>query len=241
MESFKKGAAQPHVYPDDIKNIPIPLAPTDIQEKIISECEKTDEEYLLLKANIEKCKKTIDDLFKNKQSNTIDMRLDNKDKFKLSIGSRVLKSELIDDGRIPVISANVNEIFGKIDKEIIDDYSSPYILWGIDGDWMVRYLEKGIRFYPTDHCGYIKVLDDNINPLYLSKIIEIEGKKQRFSRSNRASTDRVSSLVIKLPSKDIQNEIAKQVKELTEKITKTEELLHDYENKKTKIIEKYLK
>lgn len=241
MESFKKGAAQPHVYPDDIKNIPIPLAPTDIQEKIISECEKTDEEYLLLKANIEKCKKTIDDLFKNKQSNTIDMRLDNKDKFKLSIGSRVLKSELIDDGRIPVISANVNEIFGKIDKEIIDDYSSPYILWGIDGDWMIRYLEKGIRFYPTDHCGYIKVLDDNINPLYLSKIIEIEGKKQRFSRSNRASTDRVSSLVIKLPSKDIQNEIAKQVKELTEKITKTEELLHNYENKKTKIIEKYLK
>ena len=106
----------------------------------------------------------------------------------------MLKNELSNTGSIPVISANVNEEFGKINKEIIEDYSSPYILWGIDGDWMVNYLDKGIKFYPTDHCGYLKVIDKNINPLYLAKMVEIEGSKQRFSRSNRASIERVSSL-----------------------------------------------
>ena len=75
------------------------------------------------------------------------MRLDNKDKFKLSIGSRVLKSELIDDGRIPVISANVNEIFGKkLTKKLLMITHHHIYYGGIDGDWMVRYLEKGIRF-----------------------------------------------------------------------------------------------
>ena len=99
-------------------------------------------------------------------SNNLSIRLDNPHKFKLSIGNRVLKSELKEDGIIPVISANVKEYFGKINDEIITDYSKPYILWGIDGDWMVNYLEKGIKFYPTDHCGYIQVLDDNIKNLF---------------------------------------------------------------------------
>jgi len=45
MKSLKKGAAQPHVYPEDIKNIPIPIIPVKLQEKIVSKCEKIDEEY----------------------------------------------------------------------------------------------------------------------------------------------------------------------------------------------------
>jgi len=33
------------VYPEDIKNIPIPIIPVKLQEKIVSKCEKIDEEY----------------------------------------------------------------------------------------------------------------------------------------------------------------------------------------------------
>lgn len=76
---------------------------------------------------------------------------------------------------------------------------------------MVNYLDKGIKFYPTDHCGYLKVIDKNINPLYLAKMVEIEGSKQRFSRSNRASIERVSSMIINLPNIEIQNKIAESI------------------------------
>lgn len=174
------------------------------------------------------------------QSSSNDVRLSDSTKFKLSIGDRVLKNELKEDGLIPVISANVNEIFGKVDKEMIDDYSSPYILWGIDGDWMVNYLDTGIKFYPTDHCGYIQIIDNNINPIYFAKVLEIEGNKQRFSRSNRASIDRVSSLIIRLPDINIQNNIAKQIQDLVKKINSLENLLSEYDNKKKEVVEKIL-
>ena len=127
-----------------------------------------------------------------------------------------------------------------VNDEIITDYSKPYILWGIDGDWMVNYLEKGIKFYPTDHCGYIQVLDDNINPIYFAKALEAEGAKQRFSRSNRASTDRISSLVVKLPDIKIQNQIAETMLNLESKIKELEIKLNTYEGRKKEVVEKYL-
>ena len=135
MESFKKGVAQPHVYPDDIKNIPIPIVPEEIQKKIVNECEKIDKELEVAQKSILDLKNQIEKVFNEgiQSSNLSKVRLDDTNKFKLSIGSRVLKTELKEDGSIPVISANVNVIFGKIDKEIITDYSTPYVLWGIDG------------------------------------------------------------------------------------------------------------
>lgn len=224
-------------------NISIPIPPIEIQKKIILECEKIDEEYSKTETSIEKCKEKIERVFvKGEQSsNTITVKLSDTNRFKLSIGNRVLKKELSNTGNIPVISANVNEEFGKINKEIIDDYSLPYILWGIDGDWMVNYLDKGIKFYPTDHCGYLKVMDENINPLFLAKIIEIEGNKQKFSRSNRASIERVSSIIINLPSIKVQNKIAESIKSLNSYVNEMKSKLHQLDSSKRQVIDKYIK
>lgn len=222
------------------QNIPVP--PIEIQEAIVNECQKIDDEYFETLTNIEKYKNEVmQNFILGKENLSItDVRLDDKNKFKLSIGNRVLKSELKEDGIIPVISANVKENFGMVNGEIITDYSKPYILWGIDGDWMVNYLEKGIKFYPTDHCGYIQILDDNINPIYFAKALEAEGAKQRFSRSNRASTDRISSLVVKLPNIKIQNQIAETILNLESKIKELETKLNTYDDRKKEVVEKYL-
>lgn len=224
-------------------NISIPVPPIDVQEKIISECEKIDEEYSKIRMSIEEYKSKIEQVFVEggQSSSSFTVRLSDSDRFKLSIGNRVLKNELSNTGNIPVISANVNEEFGKINKEIIEDYSSPYILWGIDGDWMVNYLDKGIKFYPTDHCGYLKVIDKNINPLYLAKMIEIEGSKKRFSRSNRASIERVSSMIINLPNIEIQNKIAESINEFNNCIKEMELKLKQLDLTKKEVIDKYIK
>ena len=51
--SFAKGAAQPHVYPDDIKNLDIPDIDKELQEKIVDECNILDQEYETSRMSIE--------------------------------------------------------------------------------------------------------------------------------------------------------------------------------------------
>lgn len=158
----------------------------------------------------------------------------------MKIGNRVLTTDLDKNGSIDVISANVNESFGKINKEIIKDYSKQYILWGIDGDWVVRTTGIGEKFYPTDHCGYIEVLDERINPKYLAKLLEKEGLNLRFSRTNRASIDRVSNIKMSLPEIEEQNKIVNQLIKFENKIQDIEIKLSELNQQKIDIVNKIL-
>ena len=88
-------------------------------------------------------------------------RLSDKTTFDLSIGNRVLSDEVVSDGSIPIYSANVFEEFGRINKQNITDFSLPSIIWGIDGDWMVNIIPKNQPFYPTDHCGVLRIKNNN--------------------------------------------------------------------------------
>ncbi len=174
------------------------------------------------------------------QSSNSIFKLNDSNLFKLSIGNRILSTELDENGTVDVISANINESFGKINKEIIDDYSHQYILWGIDGDWMVRTTNIGEKFYPTDHCGYIKILTDDINPKYLAKMIENEGHNLRFSRTNRASIERVSNIKISLPNIEEQNRIITHVVDIENKIFELENKLFEFNQEKEKIVKNIL-
>ena len=42
-------------------------------------------------------------------------------------------------------------------KKNMKDYSRPSVIWGIDGDWMVNIIPAGVPFYPTDHCGVLRI------------------------------------------------------------------------------------
>ena len=127
-------------------------------------------------------------------------RLSDKNYFDLSIGNRVLSDEVVENGTIPIYSANVFEEFGRIDKQNIKDFSVPSILWGIDGDWMVNIIPADKPFYPTDHCGVLRIKTDDILPKYMALALQVEGEFERFCRSNRASTQRISNLIIQVPS-----------------------------------------
>lgn len=58
-----KGAAQPHVYPDDIKKFNIPEVPIDIQQKIIDECVKLEDKYKNTRMKIEEYRLQIQKIF----------------------------------------------------------------------------------------------------------------------------------------------------------------------------------
>lgn len=163
------------------------------------------------------------------------IRLNDTSKFELSIGRRILSSEVSDNAQYPVYSANVKEPFGKIDKLLITDFSLDSVLWGIDGDWMVSYVPKNTEFYPTDHCGVLRVLDKDIEPYYVALALEMVGNAYGFSRTYRASTERVSAVQIPLPPKDVQSKLVKKCRKIDEEYNSSRMSIETYRQKITDV------
>ena len=167
-------------------------------------------------------------------------RLSDKNFFDLSIGNRVLSDEVVENGSIPIYSANVFEEFGRIDKQNITDFSVPSILWGIDGDWMVNIMPADKPFYPTDHCGVLRIKTDDILPKYMALALQVEGEFERFSRSNRASTQRIANLIIQVPSVSEQQKIVDEIEAIDKRIADEQAIISEQSAKvKSKFVEMF--
>ena len=240
----KTGLKMPRGDKKVIPNFLIPKAPrVEVQRKIVEECQEQDNDYINASSRIIEIEKEIEELMRQSQmkaNNSIS--LNRADLFEISIGRRVLKSEIVKDGVYDVYSANVFEPFGKTRHSVLDDFSKPSVLWGIDGDWMVNYRDAEKPFNPTDHCGVIRVLDETVvNPQYLVYPLLKAGEVERFSRSNRASTERVKALSIMLPDINTQNEVAQQLVSMEKEIAKLKNKMEDCILKKQSILDIYLK
>ena len=245
LEELSDGSSgQVELALDTIKGIKIPLPPMSVQERIVQECGEIDEELTALHTVIREGRAEIASLFTDLDAagsrEQHRFSLSDRGKFSVGIGQRVLASELIPGGKVPVFSANVFEPFGHVDKLLTEDFSRDSILWGIDGDWMVNYYPKDQAFYPTDHCGVLRVLTDEINPRYMAWILEKEGEKLNFSRSYRASIDRIQGITFAAPAISLQNDAAAKVIDLERRIAGAEQTLKGLSGKKSEIIASYI-
>ncbi len=227
------------------REIPIPIPPIEIQKEIISQIEKLEEKYQNSRMEIEEYRKEIKKIFKSLDvieeisdgGGYLKIKLSSSD-FIISIGKRVLNKELSETG-IPVYSSNVFEPFGFIDKDILQDFSKPSVIWGIDGDWMVNSIPQNVPFYPTDHIGVIRLNTDKINYRYLAYKLQKEGEREGFSRSYRASMNQIKKISITVPSINKQNEAIKRIEEFESKIILEEDkILKIQEEIKKVLIEK---
>lgn len=241
-KDYFKGQGLKHLQKDDLKlSIKMPLLDETVQKEIIEKCENIDKQYSKKYAEIDNINEEIKKLyistklFENKKIN-----LGDNTNFNISIGKRVLMKNIVDDG-IPVISANVNQIFGYIEDEILNDYTMPSIIWGLDGDWMVNYVVENHKFYPTDHCGVMRINSNEINPLYFMFKLEELGKNEGFNRTNRPSMDRIKSLSCYIPDIKIQNDFADKVSKLKMKVTLINKNINQAFEDKKNILDSYLK
>lgn len=238
------GVARLNLSQGIIQNSSIPLPPIDVQEQIINDCRAIDDEVEAAKENINNLEQNINQAISDSlkyASNSF--RLSDSDKFYTAIGKRVLSNEIQDTYSpelIPVYSANVLKPFGYINQAFFEDYNLASVLWGIDGDWMVNYLPANQPFFPTDHCGIIRVQTDQVNPKYLAKLLDKAGEDERFSRHHRASTERVSNLTLSFPNIEIQNQVCKEIEQMESKIAKSQAIIDVSVDKKHAIIESYL-
>ena len=242
---LQKGSAQPHVYPDDLKLIQIPNVDEKIQAQIVSECEKVDEEYNKSRMTVEEYKKKIAEVFERleviSRTGGVKLRLSDSYRFDIQIGKRVLNSEVNQAFNIPVYSANVFEPFGMTNKLLIEDFSKDSILWGIDGDWMVNVIPANTPFYPTDHCGILRIKTDDILPKYMAHLLKVEGEKAGFKRSYRASIDRIESLSVHVAPVDEQKKAIKEIETYEAEISKAKVVMSTCTERKKKILDKWLK
>lgn len=225
--------------------VKIPLPPLDIQNQIVYECEKVDEEYNNSRMTVEEYKKKIAEVFERleviSRHGGIIFRLSNSYIFNISIGRRILNSEVSPNYNIPVYSANVFEPFGMIDKLLIEDFSKDSVLWGIDGDWMVNVIPANNPFYPTDHCGVLRIKTDDILPKYMAHLLEEEGKKAGFKRSYRASIDRIEALSVQVAPIEEQKKAISAIETYEAEISKAKAVMQGCAERKKKILEKWLK
>lgn len=151
--------------------------------------------------------------------------LGNEDFFSLQIGKRVLKKDLINsNGTIPLYSANVSEPIGYLNKSNLNRFSHDYILWGIDGNFEVNSMSRGIEFATTDHCGTIEIINESINYMYLIYQLNIIKSKYGFDRSLRPSLTKMKEVMIKFPVKENGELDYDKQKELAEKFIKVNNL-----------------
>ena len=222
----------------------IPIPPIEIQTQVIEDCNKVDAEFAQTRMTVETYRQKIAEVFERLQVADISkwggVKLLDNQTFTISIGKRVISNEMNDAYDIPVYSANVKEPFGMIDKLLIDDFSRGSVLWGIDGDWMVNYIPAGIKFYPTDHCGVLRVDETKMNPHFVMFMLDAAGKQAAFNRSNRASIDRIKSLSIPNVPLEIQNKVMAEVEEYEAIIAEAQAKMIKCAEHKKQILKKYI-
>lgn len=239
MMSGIKGLKMPRGDKKSISTFPFPLPPISVQEQVVDACAAVDTDCAKAKAEMARSKAKIATLFASSQTASLKaFKLSDKNRFSVQIGRRVLGTQVSSEHSIPVFSANVFEPFGNIEKPLktLTDFGVDSVLWGIDGDWMVSFMSKGQAFYPTDHCGVLRVKTGDILPRYLVHALEEAGKAAGFKRSYRASIDRIEALTVFLPSLAEQKRIVEAVEKEEAAISAAKQVLATAADRKRAIL-----
>ena len=240
---LRSGIARLNLSQEKIRNFRIPVPPLNIQQQIVAECEAVDKAVEQAQTDIQNAQQAIADAFATAaQAAHREVRLANVELFDIFIGKRVLKSQITSDtSATPVYSANVLSPFGYTSNAFIQDFSCASVLWGIDGDWMVNLIPANAPFYPTDHCGVVRVkAGADIHPRYLAMALEQEGRRVRFSRSNRAKTEAIRSLKLLIPDLDLQQNLDTVATQAEAAIAAAQTIIDAAPAQKQAILQNYL-
>ena len=100
-------------------------------------------------------------------------------------------------------------------------------------------MPKNNKFYPTDHCGVLRVKTKVINSYYLAIVLDIVGLQYRFSRTNRASIDRIKEVKLPMPPIPIQNQVAEACQAIDREFSSSRMTIDEYREKIKEIFMNY--
>lgn len=254
-----RGAAQPHVYASDLKNMQIPLPPLDIQKQIVAECEKVDAECEKARKEIEVQQNAIDVIVNSvHESSAYPIMAIAEIADSVEYGSSA-KSEK--QGKVAVIRMG-NIQHGRIDwGDLVysnnDDEINKYLLKRNDvlfnrtnSPELVGKCGIYLGEHPAIFAGYlirINYRSEMINPRYLCHILNSKKVREHgfsvMSKSvNQANINGslLKQYQIPVPTVEEQNRIIAQIEIAEKKIADAQIVLSAAQKQKKDILNKWL-
>lgn len=246
---LQKGAAQPHVYPDDVSKLLIPNIDENIQNSIVKECEKIDLDCQNAKNEIENCENQIAEIMKN---------VKNEKKNLGEIGTirmckRIMKNETNSDGGIPFFKIGT---FGKkadvyISEKKFVEYKKKYpypkkgeILISAAGTLGRCVVFDGEPAYFQDSNIVWVENDEKIvkNDYLYYSLNFVDWKKYATEGSviPRIYNEKLRSVELIVPPLSEQQKIVAKISELEQKISAAKSVIAASPAKKSAVLKSWL-
>ncbi len=231
---LQRGAAQPHVYPDDIRQIPIPNIDRNIQQQIIDECAKVDEEYNTSRMTIEDYKSRIASVFADlhivtqRELNTYLQKI-------IGATSKVPTAQIFASGDYPVITQEESSFIVGYTSNIVPITDVPLIVFG-DHSCTFKYVD--FPFVRGADGTQLLKPDKSIDTKFLYYYLQQTKIKNadRYERHYKYLKD------ILIPVIDIeqQHQIVAQIEEYEKAIAAARSTMDTCAARKAQILQKYL-
>ena len=234
--AFQKGAGQPHVYPEDIKQILVPNITEDIQRQIVSECEKIDEEYANAQKLIEERKSQISEAMQNVKGETRKL----KDVCQMKAGKFVAAQDIFaeqEEGMYPCYGGNGLRGYTR-------DYTHDgiYPLIGRQGALCGNVCLAKDKFHATEHAVVVTPNSD-IDVYFIRYALENLNLNQYSTGTAQPglSVKTILEIECAIPSLPDQQKIVKQIETYEAAIAEAKAVMDSCVERKKMVLDKWLK
>ena len=243
--SLQKGTSQPHVYPGDIKLLQVPDIDTSIQQQIVAECEKVDEEYSAAQKTIEENKRKIEKLMSEVKGEIAQLkRIAPYTTNRIPFSAINLEDYISTDNMLQNCDGvcvyngepNIDSVIEYAENDILVSNIRPYLkkIWfsnkkgGCSPDVLVFRPISGIN------ASYIYyAMKQNIFFEYIMKNV-------RGVKMPRGDKNHILNFSIPVPSLPEQQHIVQEIENYEAAITTAKLVQSACADKKKKILEKWL-
>lgn len=222
------------------RSLQIPLPPLDVQQKIVEECKKVDEEFNTSRMTIDTYRQKIADIFHNlevvKHSGGV---IINKlaQIIKLSSGKMLSNKNRV-AGAIPVYGGN-----GITGYHNVGFVKEPTIVIGRVGEYCGSVHLTKAEAWVTDNALYATDFLISINKKFLFYMLRHANLNLYANRTGQPNISQASiaNVEIVCPNIQEQNKIIKEVELYEQEIAKAEKVIESIATRKQSVLDKYLK
>ena len=235
--SLQKGAAQPHVYANDLKQIKIPILPISVQKKIVAECQNIDTEVLEAKEKIRELQENINEIVASIDGKPV--KLGSIAQFKNGLNYKKSTQGIsISIVGVADFKENKSPEWDKVQNIKINEHvDDSYLLHKNDlvtvrsngsrelvGRFMFIDKEPEERTTFSGFSIRVRIVSDEVNSEFLYYFLASENVRQNLTTGSNGANikslnqDLLSNLEIPLPSLSEQKEIVSKIGAIESKI-----------------------
>ena len=256
---LQKGAAQPHVYANDLKQVKIPLPPKALRQKIVAECQKIDAEAQDAEVKIAELKEDINEIVADVKGKTTKLgtiaQFKNGLNYKeATVGDTVSivgvadfkdnKSPNWDEVKTITIRENVDDsyLLHKNDLVTVRSNGSRELV----GRFMLIDKEPEERTTFSGFSIRVRIVSDEVNSEFLYYLLTSANIRQRLTTGSNGANikslnqDLLSNLEIPLPPLSEQKKVVAQIGTIESEIASLKTICNEASARKKAVLHREL-